>query len=124
VNLTSPIHALLVFLAACGAAAPGPTSRLDPADALAPGPLAFVSARSIYEGDSFEEITFRDARGATHVLTLHYTSYPIVVTRVTIDGKAVPQGASWGRVGTRLVAAGVSNNATFMLRCFGGAQKC
>ena len=120
-----PTFALFVLLAACSAAAPTPGSPapLDAADALAPGPLTFVSARSSFEGDSFEEITFRDAR-ASHVLKLHYTSYPIVVTRVTIDGKAVPQGASWGRVGTRLVDAGVSNNATFMLRCFGGAQKC
>jgi hypothetical protein len=127
VRRTRPAYALLVLLAACRSAAlptPGSPSPLDPADALARGPLTFVSARSIVEGDAFEEITFRDARGGGHVLNLHYTSYPIVVTSVTIDGEAVPQGASWGRLGTRLVEAGVSNNATFMLRCFGGAQRC
>jgi hypothetical protein len=72
-------------------------------------------------------VTFRDSTGAQHTLNVRFTSYPIVVTGVTLDEKSVAQGASWARLGKRLVGAlGQPNNVTILLRCFGGdtEDKC
>jgi hypothetical protein len=117
--------ALLVVIAACGGAAPAPPAPPpppdDPLDTVPAGPLAVVST---HEGETssetVEDVHFRDAKGAVHALLVHYTSYPVLPSLVTLDDKTSPQGPAWGRLGKRLRDAGLKNNATYLLMCFGG----
>lgn len=95
-------------------------------DLLPPGPLKVVST---HEGETttetVEDVHFRDSAGAAHALLVHYTSYPVLPSLVTLDDKPSPQGPAWGRLGQRLKAAGLSNNATHLLICFGGGgERC
>src|SRR3984957_14162776 len=113
--------ALLIGLIGCGGAPPPPppppAAPADPIDLLPPGPLAIVSS---HEGETtsetVEDVHFRDAKGTEHALMLHFTSYPIAPTMLTIDDKPSAQGPAWGRLGQRLKAAGLSKNATMLLR--------
>jgi hypothetical protein len=123
-NATTTL-ALLLALSACGGAPPpppaAPATSTDPIDLLPPGPLTIVST---HEGETtsstIDDVHFRDAKGGEHAMLLHFTSYPIAPTELTIDDKPSPQGPSWQRLGQRLKAAGLSNNATKLLICFGG----
>ena len=97
----------------------------DPIEVLPSGPLLVLPRPpEMSVGDGGEAsyvVTFRDSSSSEHVLTLSFTSYPIAVTAVVLDGKNVPRGSSWARLGRRLVAAYVQpNNVTILLRCFGG----
>ena len=114
--------------AGCQPAPPASPSVGD-AEALPAGPLVVVSARewSPPEGrETIEEVSFRDANGLAHALRLGFTSYPIAPTSLTIDGRPVPQGPAWARLGRLLRSAGLSNNATILLLCYGGdpEQRC
>jgi hypothetical protein len=100
----------------------------DPIDALPQGPLAVLRTTGNLGTSEGPEtryvVTFQDSTGVEHNLTVSFTSYPIVVTAVTIDGKNTARGASWARLGRRLVGAlGQPNNVTILLRCFGGDTK-
>jgi hypothetical protein len=128
--MRTAIAALILVFVACGGAPPPPPAPppapKDPMDLVPPGPLTVVST---HEGETTSEtvddVHFRDATGATHALLVHYTSYPVAPSLVTIDDKPSPQGPAWGRLGKRLKDAGLSNNATMLLLCFGGTdQKC
>ena len=92
-------------------------------DVLPAGPITVMSATegavTGTAGEWGHAITFRDSRGGIRTLTLRYTSYPIVVTGVTLDGKDVARSASWDRLSKRLIDAGLSNNATLLLRTSG-----
>jgi hypothetical protein len=118
--------ALAGLLSGCSAAASAAHAETptDPIDELPPGPLVvlpIVENDSGSTGETSYFVTFRDSTGGEHALTLSFTSYPIVVTAVTLDGKSARRGASWARLGRRLVSAfGQANNVTILLRCFGG----
>jgi hypothetical protein len=99
----------------------------------APRAPDFPQAVSIYSateqstgGDTVELVTYRDDKTRQHRVEVHFTSYPIVVTSVRVDDRDVPPGESWGRLGRALLGAGLDNNATLLLRCFGGdpAARC
>jgi hypothetical protein len=85
-----------------------------------PRPVSIYSAtEEITERDTVELVTYRDDKTLQHRVELHFTSYPIVVTSVRVDDRDVPPGESWGRLGRALLGAGLDNNATVLLRCFG-----
>jgi hypothetical protein len=116
---------LLFALVACGSApppAPPPPAAPDnPLDQVPPGPLTIVSThQGETSAETVEDVHFRDATGAVHALLVHYESYPVLPNLVTIDDKPSPRGDAWGRLGKRLRAAGLKNNATYLLMCFGG----
>ena len=132
-RMTSVRAAFVLALVACGTAppraAPPPPPPSDPMDLLPPGPLKVVST---HEGETttetVEDVHFRDAAGAPHALLIHFTSYPILPSLVTLDDKPSARGPAWRRLGQRLIAAGLSNNATQLLICFGAvgaeADRC
>jgi hypothetical protein len=133
--MVGPLVASTVFsaglvssLAACGApvSAARAEAPTDPIDSLPTGPLVLLpSKRPSTETSAGPEtsyfVTFSDSAHAEHTLIVRFTSYPIVVTEVSLDGMNTRRGASWARLGRRLFAAyGESNNVTILLRCFGG----
>jgi hypothetical protein len=126
---------LVAGAAACAAPASTASSLATarPGDPSPPWQEDFPKPISIYaatedstKNDSVEDVTYRDATSAQHRLQLRFTSYPITPTSLVVDGRAIPRGPAWGRLGRALHDAGLDNNATVLLRCFGNdpSERC
>jgi hypothetical protein len=96
---------------------PAPPPPSDPF----PRPVSIYSAsETSADRDTVELVVYRDDRSTQHRMELHFTSYPIVPSSLSVDGNDVPRGPAWGQLGRALLQAGLDNNATILLRCFGG----
>lgn len=109
-----------IFTIACGGATAGRTGASDPVDDVAEGTVEVLSTKgSDAAGERTHIVVFRDWKNVEHLLLLRYEIHPVRVLSVMLDGRVVPRGPSWGRIGRRLDTVGVVNDATYILRCLG-----